>query len=146
MRVVAADADPFVESLSGAAGGARVLVIKGNMAMHVIADRLHARVSWGRAAEQLPCRLRQQVGLAIAAAQQEHEGFLGQILHGVLPGCGHHLIGLAAISNYAVGRKAEAARGRENPMAPVPEGVAIFADGKPWLDGEAIGNDDIGGA
>ena len=81
MRVVAADAGPFVESLRGAAGGAGVLVVEGNMVMNVIADCLHARVAWSRAAEELPGRLRQQIGLAIAAAQQEHEGFFGQILH-----------------------------------------------------------------
>ena len=99
MRVVAADAGPLVESLRGAAGGAGVLVVEGNMVMNVIADCLHARVPWSRAAEELPGRLRQQIGLTIAAAQQEHEGFFGQILHGVLPGGGHNLIWLAAISD-----------------------------------------------
>ncbi len=82
MRVVAADAGPFVESLRGAAGGAGVLVVEDNMVVNVIADCLHARVARSRAAEELPGRLRQQIGLAIAAAQQEHEGILGKILHG----------------------------------------------------------------
>ena len=85
MRVVAANAGPLIESLRGAAGGAGILVVEGDMVMNVIADGLHARVPWSRAAEELPGRLRQQIGLAIAAAQQEHQGIFGQILHGVLP-------------------------------------------------------------
>ena len=96
-------------------------------------------------AEELPGRLRQQIGLTIAAAQQEHEGFFGQILHGVLPGGGHNLIWLAAISDDAVGRQAEAARRREDAVAPVSEGVAVAGDRNGWLGGEAIGNDDVGG-
>ena len=114
--------------------------------MNVIADGLHARVPWSRAAEELPGRLRQQIGLAIAAAQQEHEGFFGQILHGVLPGGGYNLIRLAAISDHAVGRQAEAARGREDAVAPVSESVAIAGNRNGWLGGQAIGNDDVGGA
>src|ERR1039458_10838950 len=65
MRVVAADALPFVESFRGATGGAGILVVKGNMVMDVIADGLHPRVPWSRAAKELPSRLRQQIGLAI---------------------------------------------------------------------------------
>ena len=57
MRVVAANAGPFAESLRGAAGGAGVLVVEGNMVMNVIADCLHARVPGSRAAEELPGRL-----------------------------------------------------------------------------------------
>ena len=146
MCVVAANARPFVESLHGATGGAGILVVEGNMVMNVIADCLHARVPWSRAAEELPSRLRKQIGLAIAAAQQEHEGFFGQILHGVLPSGGHNLIWLAAISDYAVGRQAEAARRREDAMAPVSEGVAIADDRNGWLGGEAIGDDHVGRA
>ena len=99
MRVVAADADPFVESLRGAAGGAGVLIVEGNMVMHVIADGLHARVAWSRAAEELPGRLRQQIGLAIAAAQQEKESLLGQILHRILPrtGTAQHFVRQSAV-------------------------------------------------
>src|ERR1017187_7016937 len=83
VRVVAADAGPFVENLHGAAGGACILVVESNMVMNVIADCLHAQVSWSRAAEELPGCLRQQIGLTIAAAQQERECFFGQILYGV---------------------------------------------------------------
>ena len=146
MRVVAADAGPFAERLRGAAGGAGVLVVEGDMVVNVIADRLHARVSGSRAAEELPSRLRQQIGFAIAAAQQENEGLFGQILYGVLPGGGHNLIRLAAVSDDGVGRQAEAARGREDAVAPVSEGVAVAGDRNGWLGSEAIGDDDVGGA
>src|ERR1035441_3322517 len=74
MREVAADAGPFVESFRGTAGGAGVLVVEGDMVMNVIADCPHPRVPWNAAAEELPCRLRQQIGFTIAAAQQEQIG------------------------------------------------------------------------
>src|ERR1700676_3319826 len=109
VRVIAADAGPFAESLRGAACGACVLIIEGDMVMNVIADCLHARVTRSYGAEKLPGCLRQQVGLTIAAAQKEHEGLFGQILDRVLPGCGHNLIQLAAIPDHAVGSKAQAA-------------------------------------
>ena len=145
MRVVAADAGPFVESLRGAAGGAGVLVVEGNMVMNV-SRRLPARAAYPGAVLPKSCQAvsRQQIGLTIAAAQQEHEGIFGQILHGVLPGGGHNLIRPAAISDYAVGRQAEAARRRQDAVAPVSEGVAIAGDGNGWLGGKAIGNDDVG--
>jgi hypothetical protein len=53
---------------------------------------------------------------------------------------------LAAIPNYPVGRKAKAAGGREDAMAPVSESVAIGANRDGWLDGEAIGDDEVGSA
>ena len=77
MRVVAADAGPLVESLRGAAGGAGVLVVECNVVMNV-SRRWPARASilGRRAAEELPGRLRQQIGLAIAAAQAGTREFL----------------------------------------------------------------------
>src|SRR5690349_13911805 len=54
MRVVPTDTDPFVESLRGAASGAGVLIVEGNMIMNIIANSLHARVAGGHAAEELP--------------------------------------------------------------------------------------------
>src|SRR5271165_4053695 len=111
MRIVTANARPFVESLRCATRGAGVLVVEGNMVMNVIADGLHARIPWSRAAEELPGRIGQQIGLTIAAAQEEHKGIFGQILDGVLPGGGRNLIGLAAISYNRVGRQAQSARG-----------------------------------
>ena len=79
---------------------------------------------------------RQQIGFTIAATQQEHKSFFGQILYGVLPGSGHHFIRLAAISDDAVGRQAEAARRRKDAVAPVSERVAVGGDRNGWLGGE----------
>src|ERR1035441_7718906 len=114
--------------------------------MNVIADGLHARVPWGRASKKLPGRLRQQVGLAITAAQEEQQSIFRQILHGVLPGLGHNLVGFAVISNHAVCRKAEAARGREYAVALVAKAVAIGSDRNGGLGGQAVENDHVGGA
>ena len=145
MCVVAANARPLVESLRRATGGAGVLVVESNMVMNVITDGLHAGESLSRAAEKLPSHLRQQIGLTIAAAQQEHKRFFGQILYGVLPRVGNNLIWLAAIFDDTIRRKSEATRRREDAMASVSESVVIAADRNRWLGGEAVGNDKVGG-
>src|SRR5437763_7579539 len=61
MRIVAADAAPLLESLRGRARRPRVLVTEANVIMHVAADRLHARPAEGRAAEQVPGNVREDV-------------------------------------------------------------------------------------
>ena len=42
--------------------------------------------------------------------------------------------------------RAEAARGCEDAMAPVSEGVLIAGNRNEWLSGQASGNDDVGRA
>ena len=145
MRIVAADAGPFVESLKGAAGGSGVLVVECDVVMNVIADGLHARIPWSYMAEELPGSLRQPVGLTVAAAQQEHENFFRQILHGVLPGPEHDFIGPAVVTDDAVGRQANSARGRKHAVALVSERVAVCGNRNRWLGDKAIGNNDVRG-
>src|SRR6185369_9079211 len=101
--IVAADPASSMENLRCTARGASVLVVEDNMVVNVIADRLHSRISWRHAAEELPGRLGQQIGLAITAAQQEHQILFRQILNGVLPSGGHDLIKLPAILHHAIG-------------------------------------------
>jgi hypothetical protein len=50
---------------------------------------------------------------------------------------------LAAISNYPIGGKAEAAGGREDAVALVSEAIAIAANRDGWLGGEPIRDDEI---
>ena len=71
-----------------------------------------ARIPWSRAAEEVPGRLRQQIGFTIAAAQQEYEGIFGQILHGVLPGGGDHVRRLDRAPNLDEGTHLYDRRGR----------------------------------
>src|SRR6516162_9319959 len=77
VRIVAADAFPFVEGFKGRLGGTRVLVAERDMVVHKIADRLNACPARRRMAEQVPSYLGQQVRLAVPAAQQKHQGFFG---------------------------------------------------------------------
>jgi len=91
----------------------------------------------------LPGRFRQQIGFAIAAAQQKHEGLFGQILHGILPGIPHNFIGLAAVSNDAVGRQTQPPRRREDTLAQVTKGIPVAVDRDPRLGGKPLGDDDV---
>ena len=88
VRVITADAGSPFESLPGRLRGAGVLVTKGNMLMDEIADSLDAPPSGGRFAEEVPSHLGQQIGFAISASQEEHQGLLGQVLRRVLLGRG----------------------------------------------------------
>jgi hypothetical protein len=68
-----------------------------------IADGLDASPSGRRIAEEIPRHLGQPIGLAISAAQQEYQGFLGQVLHRDLLGRGSDHIRLACIVDNRTG-------------------------------------------
>ena len=76
--------------------GAGVLVAEGDAVVDVVADRLDPRPARRRIAEQRPGGVREPVGVAVAAAQQEDEHVVGQVLDRVLLGVRHDGIGLAA--------------------------------------------------
>lgn len=69
MRVIAAHARTFVERLPRCSRWPRSLIIEGDMVVHEIADCLNSRPSWRGLAELRPCRVRQEIGLAVPAAQ-----------------------------------------------------------------------------
>ena len=85
VRKVAADALAFVEDFPGRHRRARMLVAEGDVAMDEIADRLNACPARRRVAEEVPGRLGQAVGLAVAAAQEKNQRLVRQILYRVLP-------------------------------------------------------------
>ena len=145
MRVVAADAGSFVENLQRGARGAGILIVECNAVMNVIADRLHARIPRSHTTEELPGSLRQYVGLTIAAAPQEYENLLGQVLHGVLADPGRHFIGLAGVVYDAIRRQAYATRGRNPTVALVSECVTIAGEKKEWVGDKTIGNNNVRG-
>ena len=66
--------------------GARMLVAEGDVLVHEVADRLHPRPAERRLAEEAPGLVGQAVGLAVAAAEQEQQGFRRQVLNLVLAG------------------------------------------------------------
>ena len=58
-----------------------LLVVERDVAMDVVADRLNAVPARRRLPEEVPRRLRQPVGVAVPAAEQEDQRLLGQVLH-----------------------------------------------------------------
>ena len=69
--------------------------------------------------EQLPGDIRKPVGLAVAAAEQEDQGFLRQVLHGVLAAVANTGSGLPL--SWCRRRPGDAAGRRHDPAAPVAE-------------------------
>ncbi len=93
MGKVAADADLLRISVMGRTGGVGSHVVESNSLVNVVDDRLHARPAQGRLAEQLPGDGREPVGVAVAAAHEEDEDIVGQILHSGLGSEGDDRIG-----------------------------------------------------
>jgi hypothetical protein len=95
VRIVPADAGAIAISFPRRPGGARVFVAEGNVLVNVVADGLNPAQGERDFPEQRPCDLGKAVGLVIAAAQQEHQALVGQILDGVLLYSASELIRLA---------------------------------------------------
>ena len=74
MRKVAADAGTFVISLPRGARRTRRQIVKLKVVMDKIHHRLNADQAWRHVAEGFPGNVREQVGLAVAAAKQEVQG------------------------------------------------------------------------
>ena len=70
MGEIAADFDPLVEGFKRGSGRSRLHIVKLDMPMHKIANRLHATPAGGGLPEHVPRRLAQLVGLAISTSHQ----------------------------------------------------------------------------
>src|SRR6185295_7851074 len=81
MGIVAADALAFLISLPRRLAGARMLISKGDVTVHEIADRLDPRPARRRFLEQSPRDVRKPVGLAIAAAEQINQSIRRKVLN-----------------------------------------------------------------
>src|SRR5271169_2537853 len=101
MGKVTAHALPFLERLLGRFTGAGVLIAEGDMTMDEVADRLNPLPSGRRSLEQVPSDLGQTIRLAITAAQKKNQGFLGQVLDGVLASRRGDFVRLAGVSDDA---------------------------------------------
>ena len=76
MRVIAAHAPPFIESLPRGLGGAGALIVKGNVLMHEIANGLHPRPSSWSLAKRSPGEIKQLgIAIAVAAGHEKRQRF-----------------------------------------------------------------------
>src|SRR5271166_4218244 len=85
VSIIPANAGTIAEGFPSRPAGARVLVAEGDVLMNVVADGLDAAPAERRIPEERPGDLGKPVGLAVTAAQQEHQGLVGQILDSMLP-------------------------------------------------------------
>ena len=125
MREVTADADPLIEGLQRRPGVVRLLVVEGDVSVDVVADCLNAVPSGGRLTEEVPRGLRQAIGVAISAAEQEDQRFLWQVRNRNLLCVGNDDVREATVVDDRVRPDARAAGGRNDAGAPVAEVVAI---------------------
>ncbi len=84
MGIIPADAGAIAICFPCRPARAGVFVTKGDALVNVIADCLNAGPSGRRRTEQRPCDVGKPVGFAVAAAQQEHQGIVGEIRHRML--------------------------------------------------------------
>ena len=110
------------------AGRAGVFVAKSEMIMHKVANGLNARPAERRILEKTPSFFRQDVGLAIAAAEQKLKSFRGQMLDLMLQGIRVHWIRCSSVADDCICPQGEAARGSHQPIAPVAETVTVAFD------------------
>ncbi len=103
MRVVAAHAFAFLESLPRRSRRSGILVAEGDVAMDVVADGLDAAGAGGRCAEQVPRDAGQPIGLAVSASEEEYERLLGKIFHRMLVLRSGDRVGLACVVQQCTG-------------------------------------------
>ncbi len=104
MGEVAAHAPALVEHVERRLGGVRVLVTEGDVGVDKIADRLHPPPAARGIAKQRPGGFREQVGLAIPAAEQKQQRLGRQIGDRGLAGRGDEGIALTAVVHDRLGR------------------------------------------
>src|SRR4051794_35484501 len=146
MREITADAGSVVKSFQRRPGHACVLVAERDMSVNVVADCLHAAPSRWRLPKEIPRRIRQPIGFAIPAPEQEDKRFLGQVRHGNLLRLGSDDVGDASIVDERIGPDARAALRRNNAGAPVAEAVTIGSPRDWRVDHQVVTADEIGHA
>jgi hypothetical protein len=82
--IIAAHAGAIAERLPRGPAGAGVFVAKSDVLVDVVAHRLDPAPSRRRLAEERPRDVGQPIGLAVAAGQQERQGIVGEVRHGML--------------------------------------------------------------
>ena len=126
MCKVAAHALALVIGLVRRPRRARILVAEIHDVVDVIADCLHTRPARRHIAEEAPGFVRQPIGLAIAAGEQELQRLGGKLLDRMLDGSRERpAIPFAGIVDDRIGQNLEMAGRREEAIAPIAETIAI---------------------
>ena len=97
----------------------------------------------GAASNKSPCRLRQQVGLAIPAPEQEEQGLFGERLHGPLLEPRRYQVGVAGVGYDSIAAQPELSRGRHDAAAPVAVRVPIGRDRNGRSEQQVVGLDEV---
>ena len=129
MRVVAAHAYAFTVAFQRGAGGSGLAVVKADMAMYVVTDRLHPAPAHRRIAKLVPGKLQQcAVYFAVAAGQQKLQRFWGQVGGVMLPGRPVHIVRQAGVAYDRLAVKPHLADASKRIDAPalVAKSVAVF--------------------
>ena len=100
----------------------------------------------GRVPEQRPGDVRQPIGLAVAAAEQELQALLGQILHRVLPIRQRGAAPAGRSRSRSRWPTVGSARRRHDPRAPVAEAVPVERQRHRRSRRQIVGHDDVAGA
>jgi hypothetical protein len=112
--------------------------------MDEIVDCPHARPSRERLAEARPGLLHQTLGLAVSAAQQEHQRVVRQLRDLILARRRLDRVGQARIRNQRIRGNCEFARRRHQPGTDVAEPIQISRERQHWCDAQLIGLDHVG--
>jgi hypothetical protein len=104
VSIVPAYAGAIAEGFPSRPAGTRMFIAEGNVLVNEVADGLDATPAERRLPEQRPCDLGKPIGLAIAAAQQEHQGLVGQVFHSVLICLAGDHIRLVRVVHDPIGR------------------------------------------
>ena len=114
--------------------------------MDVVADGLDAAAAGRRLAEQVPRDVGQPIGLAVSAAEEEHERLFGKIFHRMLVLRQCDRVGLARVVQQRSRRKPQPALRRTDACAPVAEAIPVGRHGNGRVRHHPVGNDDVVGA
>ena len=126
MGKVPANADALDMSFERSAVAAGVVVTEFDVAMHVVADRLHALPAATDAAEPSPCEVGKFLRIAVPAPQQKHQCVIGQSSHIPLPRVRQDFVRQADVGDDEFVADLQKARRRNQPRADIAEGVAII--------------------
>jgi hypothetical protein len=110
MCVVATNTVALYVCFRRGSGGAGVLVAEGDVVVYEVADGLHPRPAERRMSEEAPSLIGQAIGLTVAAAEQEQQGFRRQVLDLLLQRVQVDRIGHPRITNNGVSAEGETAR------------------------------------
>ncbi len=141
---VAAHPAAFLQRLPRTLGGVGELVAEGHVGVHVVADRLHPGPPGRGTAEQVPGLGHQLVGLAVAAAQQVHQGFIGQLVHGHLLRVHYHRVGPAAVCDHRIGEQGERAGRRHQAGAHIAEAIVVLVQRHLGAGAQLLADDQVG--